>query len=93
MDDLMIGDVIYYLFNNTSLQKVKVFMIGKYEWIHEEAFDDRFSEEYRAPISLFEEGKTWFRSLDEANNYIKLNGWKLEQLESDYWEVVKEVVK
>ena len=68
-----------------SISKVKVIMKNKEMFIHEYAFDDCMIEEFRQPLYFKDYGKTWFKTLKEAQ---KVYG-KLKKVQEGYYELIK----
>ena len=88
MKTLKIGDVIYVIFEN-SISRVKVFALGKDEFVHSEAFNEGMKEDFRYPLMYSDEGKNWTRTLNEAKEILRIKhpGEKITRIEEGYWEV------
>lgn len=82
-----IGETIYIIFRN-SINKEKVYLLGKESFCHERVFNDGFLQAYRTPLRYDWEGIVWFKTLSEAKEQLKktTNCSTTKKYDDDYWE-------
>lgn len=82
-----IGETIYIIFRD-SINKEKVYLLGKESFCHERAFNNGFVQDYKMPLRYDWEGTVWFKTLNEAKEQLKktTNCSKIKKYDDDYWE-------
>lgn len=82
MRTIRLGTSIYIIYEY-AIYKVHVYMKGKEEFCHDEAFDADYLESYRWPLRYDEEGITWFRTIKDAKAKLR------EKYPKDEYKIVK----
>ena len=82
--EISLGKTVYVRYED-SITKLKVAYISDKGFIHSDAFNTHYCEKYRQPLLFKDEGKTWFRTLEEAE---KVMG-ELVEIETGYYEAAE----
>lgn len=80
--------MITYVSNEPySLTKGKVFMMNDSSFIVENMLGDGYISEYRKPLNFKDEGITWFRTFNAAEEYIKSKGYSIKYEIDSEWSI------
>jgi hypothetical protein len=60
-----------YDFQPVCIVKDKVYMRNATEFITEDMMNNSVDDDYKVPLSLEEYGKRWFKTLEEAKEYVR----------------------
>ena len=89
-NNLRIDDEIYFIYGETSINKLTVKFLGNSSFVHNYAFDPQFKENFRRPIEYKDEGITWFRTFEQAKQKLyekHESSGHIKQYDTDYWEI------